>query len=278
MKKLLKIGVCLLALLLLSVTATAAAADPEYVQVYCAAERYWEGCQVHWLGSRMPCNWPGKDMARVTDGSWNRVWCDDAPGEDPGVETMTLDLYYSADVTVIFDPVRETVWAEISYAVPEGDTVYRVTGNAPFMGNWDPSCHGCVMEEESPGVYEKLFTGVQPGEYDFMITKNGTWHDAVGQDGDNIHFTVSCVSDILVRFDSRSRQVTVHDVSIVPQSTAHTPPFSITHVAELYNRLQNGIRTPEASALDYNRDGKLNILDVVSMYTQVRRGTAQYEA
>lgn len=465
MKKLLKIGVCLLALLLLSVTATAAAADPEYVQVYCAAERYWEGCQVHWLGSRMPCNWPGKDMTRVADGSYTALVPADAQNlifswsgeyspvlqmpEDENVKyVMSRDQWVKADpvqskgpfyvvgsgpafatewdfgdpanqmtreyglwvkefpvtpvgcwkfqvtdgtnvwgsehsddgifafiaegpgsMEVSFDEATgEVNWA-YSYAPPmempkmkifckapeswnrcfahwtgsvntcpaegepmirdenglwsleiyadsrevtfrneqgesfftsipwNGNTVYdlqgdcwhsdvaigelsrlRVVGSSDFMGSWDVNSEAGRMTRIGEGVYEVRFPNVQPGVYEFVITADSNWERRWKDGYHNYIAEVTEVQDLVIRFDSRSRQVTVHDVSIVPQSMAHTPPFSITHVVELYNRLQNGIRTPEASALDFNRDGKLNILDVVSMYTQVRRGTAEYEA
>lgn len=82
---------------------------------------------------------------------------------------------------------------------PPYPAVYRVVGNADWMGNWDPANNAGRMEPVSDG-YEATFLNVQPGDYELKITKNGSWTDSWGENGMNYCFTVAQPCDVTVTF------------------------------------------------------------------------------
>ena len=82
---------------------------------------------------------------------------------------------------------------------PPYPAVYRVVGNADWMGNWDPANNAGRMEPVFDG-YEATFLNVQPGDYELKITKNGSWTDSWGENGMNYCFTVAQPCDVTVTF------------------------------------------------------------------------------
>ena len=82
---------------------------------------------------------------------------------------------------------------------PPYPAVYRVVGNADWMGNWDPANDAGRMEPVFDG-YEATFLNVQPGDYELKITKNGSWTDSWGENGMNYCFTVAQPCDVTVTF------------------------------------------------------------------------------
>ena len=82
---------------------------------------------------------------------------------------------------------------------------HRVTGSAEWMGKvWDPANPNGLMTEISDGVYEITYKNVPVGNYEFKITKNGSWDNAWGQGGiggGNIPMVVSVAGDVTVRLN-----------------------------------------------------------------------------
>lgn len=83
--------------------------------------------------------------------------------------------------------------------------VHRVVGNAAWMGEWNPASDAGKMTEISDGVYEVTFKNVPVGNYEFKITKDGTWDNAWGEGGKggqaNIPMVVSVAGDVTVRLN-----------------------------------------------------------------------------
>lgn len=75
---------------------------------------------------------------------------------------------------------------------------YRVVGSAEWMGLWDPASLYGLMGRGEDGIYRTVFTDVPAGSYEFKITKNGIWDDAIGDEGRNIYLSVSKKCDVTV--------------------------------------------------------------------------------
>ena len=88
---------------------------------------------------------------------------------------------------------------------------YRVTGNADFLGQWNPAFAGGQMKStKTADVYEITFKGVAKGNYEIKVTKNGTWDGAVGsKDGQNYKFTVSQKCDVTISFNAKTNTISV---------------------------------------------------------------------
>ena len=89
--------------------------------------------------------------------------------------------------------------------------VYRVVGNAAWMGDWDPASNAGRMKETDSDTFVKTFYGVQPGDYELRITKNGSMDESWGKDGGNCCFTLEEPRDVTVTFYARSAYITVKD-------------------------------------------------------------------
>jgi len=86
-------------------------------------------------------------------------------------------------------------------ADPQGNlSIYRVVGNAAWMGSWDAASNLGQMIDMGNGVYRKNFDNVEPGSYQLKITKDGKWDNAYGVNGQNFTFTVDQKCKITVDF------------------------------------------------------------------------------
>ena len=87
---------------------------------------------------------------------------------------------------------------EASSAQPD---VYRVVGNADWLGSWDPAYEQGLMTRQEDGSYQVTFEDIPPGTYEIKVTKNGTWSESWGDsDGDNLSFTHCYKRDVTVSF------------------------------------------------------------------------------
>lgn len=77
---------------------------------------------------------------------------------------------------------------------------YRVVGNADWLGSWDPAFEQGLMSRREDGIYIIIFEDVLPGSYEIKVTKNGTWDESWGIDGENFQFTVTEKTDVIVTF------------------------------------------------------------------------------
>lgn len=91
--------------------------------------------------------------------------------------------------------------------------VYRVVGNADWMGNWNAKSNAGRMTEENSDTFVKTFYGVAPGDYELKITKNGSMDESWGKEGENYRFTLEETRDVTVTFYARSAFITVKDQS-----------------------------------------------------------------
>lgn len=77
---------------------------------------------------------------------------------------------------------------------------YRVTGSTALLGDWDPNNPGGVMAVVIEGLYRVCFENVQPGTYEYKITKNGSWDGCYGDGLRNWSFIVDAVTKLTIDF------------------------------------------------------------------------------
>ena len=140
---------------------------------------------------------PGDYELKVTEGGlWDRSW-----GAEDGYN-YTFSLAEELSVTVTFTLSGENGHIRVSTApvIQEETNIYRVVGSADFMGNWDPANDQGIMTEVSPGVYKVTFEDVPPGNYELKVTKNGTWENCWGDNGNNCCVTMLQTAALTVTF------------------------------------------------------------------------------
>lgn len=139
---------------------------------------------------------PGNyELKIIKHGSFDQSW-----GGEDGNFCFTLPIQH--DVTVYF-----TIHGDIGVVdldglpvVPLDEDVYRVVGNADWLGGWDPANPTGVMTKLEDGTYRKEYRDVPPGTYELKITKNGTWEESWGDRDNNFCFTVEHKLDLTVDF------------------------------------------------------------------------------
>lgn len=166
-------------------------------------------------------DWPGTAMTKngdkysivIPSTSVDRIVIN---GDVDGAVKQTVDLNVvagkNADIVIGAAGDDGKFAAEVTYngsvvVAPvdpslKGD--YRVVGDAAWMGAWDPANALGLMSEVSDGVYEITFKNVPVGNYEFKVTKDGTWDNAWGQGGiggGNIAMAVTVAGDVTVRLN-----------------------------------------------------------------------------
>ena len=139
---------------------------------------------------------PGSyELKVIKHGSFDQSW-----GFEDGNYCFTLPVQH--DVTVYFTIHGNIGVIELEDlpAVPLDEDVYRVVGNADWLGAWDPANPAGVMAQLENGSYRKEYRDVPPGTYELKITKNGTWDESWGDHGNNFCFTVERQTNLTVDF------------------------------------------------------------------------------
>lgn len=78
--------------------------------------------------------------------------------------------------------------------------IFRMVGNADWMGNWDPASFDGLLVRGEDGIYRTSFIDVPAGTYEFRITKNGVWDGSFTDHGNNYGFMLAEETDISVEF------------------------------------------------------------------------------
>lgn len=175
------------------------------------------------------------------------------------------------DVTVI---IEQDGKVRIRYG-RAGTDVYRVTGDTPWLGNWEPCSNEGLMDPIAPGVYQKCFEGVEPGVFEFKVTKNGTWDQSYGDNGDNFHIVTDRICDITVTLTLLGEEGTV-EVDCNPGRPGDVSGDDIVNMADvsrIYAHVRGSNRLTGSAALacaDMTGDGRINMSDVSAVYAYVR--------
>ena len=128
-----------------------------------------------------------------------------------------------ADPTV---PGTEPSVTDPSVTEPAGDVPvdeYFVAGVAGLCGSdWKENDPANQMALNADGLYQKTYTGVAAGAYEFKIT-DGTWTNSWGQDGGQANYalTVDAECDLIITFNPETREISVE---IVEKGSAPSDP------------------------------------------------------
>lgn len=193
-----------------------------------------------------------------------------------GTRQQTTDILLESngkDVTVLVN--GETGDYTVVYGTPE-PVVYRVVGNADWMGNWDPASDAGLMTEIAPRKFQKCFKNVQPGTYEYKITKNGTWDGAYGDAGDNCVLNVGQVCDVTftltISIYGELDSLDVDCAAILSGDMNGDGRLNMGDVAKLYAHIR-GRQNLGQEALgnaDFTGDGKINMGDTARLYAHIR--------
>lgn len=198
---------------------------------------YWEIGDDEWIGS--------DHMVLDTDGT---------------DVVVTMDEYGNCTVMYVYSIVA----------------TYRVVGNAEWMGYWDAASDQGKMQQLSTHKYQKIFRNVQPGSYEFKITKDGKWDNAIGDEyGWNFGMYVDEVCDVSVTltFLNGAPAVRIEYLDSLIGDVTGDGTLNLGDIAKLYAHICGSSILTDESVLysaDFTRDGKLNIGDTAGLYAYVR--------
>ena len=213
----------------------------------------------------------GVYQANIKNSMVNLVLCTLRPDD---CITQTNDIFLvnnGKDVTIT---IAENSSYTISYG-SAGVDVFRVVGNADWMGNWDSASDAGLMEQVRTGLYRKIFKNVAPGDYEFRITKNGTWDESWGNDISNYCINVVRTCDVTVFFNYHNGEGTawVEYESLLMGDVTGDGRLNMGDVAMVFAHVRDVTAMTDEKTLaraDFNRDGKINVGDVAGIYAYVR--------
>lgn len=182
------------------------------------------------------------------------------------LEDNLRDVYISVD-----DDSSYSLWYERLE-----ERVYRITGNAPWMGDSNTHSDAGLLEEVSPGVFEKTTRNVAPGSYWFWITKDGSWNDAIGETEDtgfSLELPQAC--DVTVRYTLPFNQVVIalNNLVLLHGDASTDGRVNIGDVSRLYAHVRgSSVMKQPAALLNADLDGNdtLNLGDTAKLYAYVR--------
>ena len=165
---------------------------------------------------------------------------DTADGRHQTGDIILVDNGKNATVKIMVDDAYVITYAdEIEprrKAVATSDTAplssYRVTGNAEWLGLWNPNNPNGIMSVVTDGLYRITFDNVQPGTYEYKITKNGSWDGSYGPGDSNWSFTVDASTKLSfdLQFIDQQPVPKVYGEGVVPKTnsiqTEENPPAS----------------------------------------------------
>ena len=223
--------------------------------------------------------WPGTAMTKQGDAyemqiPETMVHLVISGSKSDGTRMQSGDIYLETNGKDVKVVIHEDGSHTVSYRA--GITQYRVVGNAPWMGNWDPASDAGLMSEVAREMYQKTFVDVQPGSYEFKITKDGKWEDAIGNwDGSNFCFTVNTACDVTVVYTPVNEKVDIFvgNVSALKGDVTDDGKLNLGDVAKLYGFIRGSLELPDATIrnnADFTDDGNLNIGDVAGLYAYIR--------
>lgn len=222
-------------------------------------EMYDDGLYEKWFYNVAPGDYEFRIVRGTT---WDHQWSDD------GINYVQKITSFS-NFYISFDLLTGTVSTKVE-PVANG-SVWRVVGNSEFFGDWDPAFEGGRMTEAAPGVYQKTFYHVAPGEYEITVTADGCWP---GTNIETYAFQLVMQADIIVTFDSNSNTISVKGIgpAYCGEGGPDEPPCNLAEVAMIYTMVRCGkaLKSYLAPYLDFNGDGNVNILDVAELYRSVK--------
>lgn len=117
---------------------------------------------------------------------------------------------------------------------------YYIAGNDAGVFNAYWGSDGMKMDPPASGstLYTKTLTNVPNGNYEFKIT-DGTWSNSWGDNSGNYTFSVESTTDVIITFDSDTKEINVYfgelpttaPITTVPITTVPTTTAPITTVA-----------------------------------------------
>ncbi len=139
---------------------------------------------------------------KITDGTWDNCWGDNG-------NNISFEVTAESNVIITFDPATKGIAVTL-----EDPATYIVAGDSKLCGStWDAADVANRMTRNAEGKYEKVYSALPVGSYQFKVT-NGTWDQAWGADGGNYEFSVNEVCDVTITFDPETESIKVTGTGI----------------------------------------------------------------
>ena len=155
---------------------------------------------------------------------WNDIW-DDSGDQTISGNCYTVKGWDVAGSWSTYTPSTTTAPSEEA-SEPKDDTVtYIIAGNSTvlFGTEWDTTNTNNAMTLNASGLYEKTYTNVPVGTYEFKVT-DGTWDNAWGNGTNNYSVTVDKDgSTLTITFDATSGTV---NATVTPPASTEEPDDS----------------------------------------------------
>lgn len=164
------------------------------------------------------------------DGKFDVTYNDKGLCSDDNNSNVVTTVGTACDITIKFD--GEKAWAEGDGIVIVTDHTYTIAGNADLCtSNWDPADTNNDMTEISEGVFQKVYTGVEIGAYEFKIAQDHSWGVSYGDPTDpNKNLSVVVDEDnstVTITFTEETKEVKIDvvagEIPTQPSSDASEP-------------------------------------------------------
>ena len=129
----------------------------------------------------------------------------------PGNTELEFTLVVNADGTLTLSYTK----AETP-VVPEA--TYIIAGSGMFGAEWDPANTENQMTLNADGLYEKVYTNVAAGSYEFKVT-DGSWSNSWGNGTANYSITVEEESNVTILFNAETKTIEVKQEPVTALST-----------------------------------------------------------
>ena len=220
---------------------------------------------------KIPEGYPNVIFCRMNPGTtannWNNKW------------NQTGDLVIPADGNNMYT-VKSGTWdnggGSWSVYVPTGaEPVFTVAGAAGLCGtDWDVSNTANDMVKKADGTYEKVFTNVAAGTYEYKVVLNHSWNRSWGNGSANAKVTVAENGQtVTITFDPAALKVS--STVTTPVEPDPTPDPDPEPTKDYY--LVGYINNADYNGNDYKFvDGKLTVTFTNDSYVVVKDGSGDW--
>ena len=202
-----------------------------WITVYFQNNWLWSELSVYYWGGSESTAWPGDKMIFVENDGTYDIYSAKIPADVTGVvfngkkndgsgaTDQTPDI--TGDAIVYDDKCYYMKWDNgnqvdtFDYTPPadgEGEEpvipepTYIIAGSGMFGTEWDPSNTANKMTLNADGLYEKVYTNVAAGTYEFKVT-DGTWVNC--WPNGNYALTVAEESNVTILFNAETKAIEV---------------------------------------------------------------------
>ena len=275
-KQLWILSICLALMLTLTSGAAARPATKKDIQdgvtVLLDDDGLWEYCQIHWLGSKTLCDWPGEPMTRDENGHWSAL----VPADAQNLIFSHSDTYSPVLTMPVKDgmcySLHEDLWTTCDPVNTE-DAFYVVGSSPAFQIGWDELTDANRMHY-TDGEWSITYEDVPIGYWEFAVTNGSEYWGDKHEENKAWRFLAEGTGDMTITFYPEEGNVgfgyTYDPPLDIPQMTIYCrAPESWESCYAFWSGSANTCTPEPGEAMEYVGDGlwKLEVYsDIQSVY------------